>query len=49
MDDRNKQVAYEVIAVMYFLTIVAMQGIVKFIGSLLLDKKWVILRILQPL
>ena len=28
MDERNKQVAYKVIAVMYFLTIIAMQGIV---------------------
>jgi hypothetical protein len=28
MDERNKQVAHKVIAVMYFLTILAMQGIV---------------------
>jgi hypothetical protein len=28
MDERNKQIAYKVIAVMYFLTIIAMQGIV---------------------
>ncbi|WP_242206717.1 hypothetical protein [Aestuariivivens insulae] len=28
MDERNKQVAYKVIVVMYFLTIIAMQGIV---------------------
>lgn len=28
MDERNKQVAYKVIAIMYFLTILAMQGIV---------------------
>jgi heme/copper-type cytochrome/quinol oxidase subunit 3 len=28
MDERNKQIAYRVISIMYFLTIVAMQGIV---------------------
>lgn len=28
MDERNKQVAYRIIAIMYFLTILAMQGIV---------------------
>ncbi len=28
MDERNKQVAYKVISVMYFLTILAIQGIV---------------------
>jgi len=28
MDERNKTIAYKVIAVMYFLTIIAMQGIV---------------------
>ncbi|OZV70115.1 hypothetical protein [Winogradskyella aurantia] len=28
MDERNKQIAFKVIAVMYFLTIIAMQGIV---------------------
>lgn len=28
MDERSKQIAYKVIAVMYFLTIIAMQGIV---------------------
>jgi len=28
MDERNRQVAYKVIAVMYFLTIIAIQGIV---------------------
>ena len=28
MDERNKQVAYKVIAVMYFLTVIAMQGVV---------------------
>lgn len=28
MDERNKQVAYKIIAIMYFLTILAMQGIV---------------------
>jgi len=28
MDERNKQVAYKVIAVMYFLTIISIQGIV---------------------
>jgi len=28
MDERNKKIAYKVIAVMYFLTIIAMQGIV---------------------
>ena len=28
MDERNKQIAYKVIAVMYFVTIIAMQGIV---------------------
>lgn len=28
MDERNKQVAYKVISIMYFLTIFAMQGIV---------------------
>lgn len=28
MDERNKQVAYKVISIMYFLTILAMQGIV---------------------
>ena len=28
MDERNKKIAYQVIAVMYFLTIIAMQGIV---------------------
>jgi len=28
MDERNKQIAYKVIAVMYFLTIIGMQGIV---------------------
>ncbi len=28
MDERNKQIAYKVIAVMYFLTIIALQGIV---------------------
>ena len=27
MDERSKQIAYKVIAVMYFLTIIAMQGI----------------------
>jgi len=30
MDERNKQVAYKVIAIMYFLTILSMQGIVIF-------------------
>ena len=28
MDERNKQVAYRIIAIMYFLTILSMQGIV---------------------
>jgi hypothetical protein len=28
MDERNKSIAYRVIAIMYFLTIIAMQGIV---------------------
>ncbi len=28
MDERNKQIAYQVIAVMYFLTIIAMQAVV---------------------
>lgn len=28
MDERNKQIAYKVISIMYFLTILAMQGIV---------------------
>ena len=28
MDERNKQIAYKVIAIMYFLTIIAIQGIV---------------------
>ncbi len=28
MDERNRQVAYRIIAIMYFLTILAMQGIV---------------------
>ena len=28
MDERNKKIAYKVIAVMYFLTIISMQGIV---------------------
>src|SRR5210317_524674 len=28
MDERNKQIAYKVISIMYFLTIFAMQGIV---------------------
>ena len=28
MDERNKQIAYKVISIMYFLTIIAMQGIV---------------------
>ena len=28
MDERNKQIAFKVIAIMYFLTIIAMQGIV---------------------
>jgi hypothetical protein len=28
MDERNKQIAYKVIAIMYFLTILAIQGIV---------------------
>jgi len=28
MDERNKKVAFKVIAIMYFLTITAMQGIV---------------------
>lgn len=28
MDERNKTIAYKVIAVMYFLTIIAMQGVV---------------------
>lgn len=28
MDERNKQIAFKVISVMYFLTIIAMQGIV---------------------
>ncbi len=28
MDERSKQIAYKVIAVMYFLTIIAMQGVV---------------------
>ena len=28
MDERNKLIAYKVIAVMYFLTIIAIQGIV---------------------
>lgn len=27
MDERNKQIAYKVIAIMYFLTIIAMQGV----------------------
>lgn len=27
MDERNKQIAYKVIAIMYFLTIIALQGI----------------------
>ena len=27
MDERNKQIAYKVISIMYFLTIIAMQGI----------------------
>jgi hypothetical protein len=30
MDERNKQIAYKVISIMYFLTILAMQGIVLF-------------------
>lgn len=30
MDERNKQIAFKVIAVMYFLTIIALQGIVIF-------------------
>lgn len=30
MDERNRQIAYRVIAVMYFLTIISMQGIVLF-------------------
>ena len=30
MDERNKQVAFKVIAIMYFLTIIAMQAIVLF-------------------
>ena len=28
MDERSKQVAYKIIAIMYFLTIIAMQGVV---------------------
>lgn len=28
MDERNKQIAYKVISIMYFLTIISMQGIV---------------------
>jgi len=30
MDERNKQIAYKIISIMYFLTILAMQGVVMY-------------------